>query len=319
MPRGETDAAVDASTLDGGSLDGAALDGSTPDGATLDAAMRDATVDAGAAALDPCGAWVGDAAWVCQADGVTMHRTVAGATESMVCASGCASMPYGFDDVCRARAGSLPTTVNGNTLTTTQAAWVHYVALCVVPRLEGVRDDRLTAAARVAWWSLKEGLLDLRRDPNAVGFSLCHQPTGDARIGPLEVCGAGAAWQVGASAIQVPCCTLTEVQSTAARLFPELTEDALLSRTAAEAGYAGTATETGIVGSTGSLRASWLLRASPVGFTFQAPIVTNECVTGSRSWCYGTGWSTSASYAPDRASALGAIDDVRAILDALAP
>jgi hypothetical protein len=47
--------------------------------------------------------------------------------------------------------------------------------------------------------------------------------------------------------------------------------------------------------------------------------VTRECVDSTRAWCYGTGWRDTQLYAPDRASALRSIDDVRAILEAAAP
>lgn len=62
-----------------------------------------------------------------------------------------------------------------------------------------------------------------------------------------------------------------------------------------------------------------LFRTSPIGFAQQVGTVTAECIDGSASWCYGTGWDTTALFAPDRANALRAIDDVRAILDAVAP
>jgi hypothetical protein len=47
--------------------------------------------------------------------------------------------------------------------------------------------------------------------------------------------------------------------------------------------------------------------------------VTAECIDGSESWCYGSGWTGSALFAPNRAGALQSIDDIRAILDSLAP
>ncbi len=103
-------------------------------------------------------------------------------------------------------------------------------------------------------------------------------------------------------------------------LFPGMTDAQLLSGVAVEAGYpVGTAEHARIVGSTGALRASWLLRVTAIGFFRQAPIVTDECIGASKSWCYGTGWITSAAYAPDKASAMRAMSDLRAILDFLSP
>jgi hypothetical protein len=279
----------------------------------------DAPTDAGPVVGDPCFHNWGKEAWSCQADGKTLQRTKSGVTESTTCADGCTSLPFGFDDQCRPRGGALGNTVNGHALSGQQSGWVHYVAWCAVPKLQGTRDDRLTNAARVTWWSLKEGVLGAT-SPNPVGFSLCTTTGGDVRIGPLATCGAGEPWQVGASAVQVTCCSLSELEAMAKTLYPTLTSNDVLSGTAIEAEYAaGTSTHDAIVASTDSLRASWLLHNSPIGFTYQAPIVTSECVTGSKSWCYGTGWTESADYAPDKTSAMGAIADVRAILDELSP
>jgi hypothetical protein len=99
-----------------------------------------------------------------------------------------------------------------------------------------------------------------------------------------------------------------------------MTEAQLLSGAAVEAGYrAESAEHTGIVGSAGVLRASWLLRVTAIGFFYEGPIVTTECITASRSWCYGRAWPATASYAPDKPSAMRSISDLRAILDVLSP
>jgi hypothetical protein len=99
-----------------------------------------------------------------------------------------------------------------------------------------------------------------------------------------------------------------------------MTEAQILSGAAVEAGYpVGSFENTRIVGSTGAQRASWLLRVTAIGFFHQGPIVTDECIAASHSWCYGAGWPTSASYAPDKPSAMRSMSDVRAILDMLSP
>ena len=264
-----------------------------------------------------CGAFHGDATWNCQADGATLQRTSAGVVEHATCAFGCVSFPYGFDDQCQPRAGTVSGTVNGQPLAKTEAGWVHYAAWCVVPQLAATRDQALTDAARVTWWSLKEGVLDLK---NAVGYDNCHKNGMDQIIGPTEVCPSGAAWQVGVAGVQVPNVSLATIQSAEPTLLPGANESALLDVAAVEAGWAaGTPTHDAIVASTGDLRRSWLLRHSVLGFYFQAPLVTDECITQSLSWCYGSGWATSASFAPTKPAALQAIADVRAILDALAP
>lgn len=264
----------------------------------------------------PCFRNAGDEAWTCDGDGVTLTRTRNGLIETAHCPHGCVALPDGFDSQCRPRDGELASTVNEHAMTAQQASWVSYFAWCAVPLLQGARDDRLTAAATVAWWALKEGVLDgLHADP--VGFNLCRR---NYPIGPLERCRAGAAWQVGASGVQASGRSLRNVERTAAALFPEMTEAQLLSGAAVEAGYpVGSAENLGIVGSRGALRASWLLHVTAIGFFHQAPIVTDECITGSHSWCYGTGWIDSASYAPNKPSAMQAIIDLREILDVLSP
>ncbi len=207
--------------------------------------------------------------------------------------------------------------VNGYQLNATQDKWVRWIATYSVPKLQGTRDARLTVAARVAWWSLKEGVLDLT---NPFAYSNCNTTSGDVRIGPLETCAAGRAWQVGIPGVQVPNYSLATVQSTSASIHSTLTEAQVLAATATQAGYAsGTSTYNGIVNSTGDLRKSWLLRNHAVGITLQEPTVTRECITNSYSWCYGTGWSTTARYAPNRTEALESIQELKALMDGLAP
>lgn len=264
----------------------------------------------------PCFRNSGAEAWICNADGITLTRTRAGATETVHCPHGCVPLPDGFDGQCRPRDSMLASTINGHAMTAQQASWVSYFAWCAVPLLQGTRDVRLTNASTVAWWALKEGVLDVSAaDP--VGFSLCRR---NHPIGPLERCAVHSAWQVGASGIQASCCSLGNVEGTAAALFPGMTEAQLLSGAAIEAGYpAGSLENARIVGSTGALRASWLLHVTAIGFFHQGPIVTNECITASDAWCYGREWPTSASYAPDKPSAMRSVSDLRAILDMLSP
>jgi hypothetical protein len=207
--------------------------------------------------------------------------------------------------------------VNGWQLNATQDKWVRWIAQYTVPKLQGTREQRLTVASRVAWWSLKEGVLDLA---NPFPFSLCSTTSGDVRIGPLDTCAAGRAWQVGLSGIQVPNVSMATVQSTSASIHSTLTEAQVLAATASQAGYAaGTSTHTSIVNSSGDLRKSWLLRNHAVGITLQEPIVTRECVTNAYGWCYGTGWTTTARYAPNRTEALESMAELKATLNGLAP
>lgn len=319
--------ARDAATSDGSGAQDALPDASDamsiPDSSTSDAATdargADSSTDAGPTVESPCGHFNGKQSWTCQSDGHTLERTVGGASESITCPNGCVGLPDGFDDQCRVRAGTLSNTVNGHTLDSAEAGWVHYVAYCVVPVIQGSRATRLTDASQVTWWSLKEGVLDVS-NPDPVGFSLCQQGGSGVRIGPTTTCAAGQAWQVGASAIQATCCSESALDKTASTLFPGMSTDQVVTMAATEAGYLpGTKTSDAIVASTGYLRVSWLLRSSPIGFTFQAPIVASECVSGQKSWCYGSGWSESASFAPTRAAAMQSISDLHAILDLLSP
>ncbi|MBI5526462.1 MAG: hypothetical protein HY897_09010 [Deltaproteobacteria bacterium] len=205
--------------------------------------------------------------------------------------------------------------VNGHTVGESPCGWLRYTAQNVVPQLEGTRDQRLTNAARVAWWSIKEGVL---YRPNPLSYSYCGA-SGSGYIDPLETCPDGRAWQVGLSGVQVPNFKdLAELEDTALRLFPGLTVDTVLFDAAREA-LLDDVDAAAVAASTGALRRSWLLRTSAVGFTVQEPIVTYECIDHSYSWCYGTGWDSTRWYAPDREHAMLAIDDVRAILAAAAP
>lgn len=206
-------------------------------------------------------------------------------------------------------------TVNGHPVNEPACGWLEYFGREVVPALAGSREERLDTAATVAWWSLKEGVLFL---DNPIVYSNCAFESGSEYIDPLETCPEGRAWQVGIAGIQVPTFLGGQPAQQAAALHPSLTEDQVLDLTATEALL--TPSEiAAVVASTGSLRASWLLRNSPIGVTLQLPLVESECIDGSYSWCYGTGWTATSLYAPDKASAMQSIADIRAIFDILAP
>ncbi len=205
--------------------------------------------------------------------------------------------------------------VNGNDVREPACGWLHYVGHRVVPRLPGSREERIDTAAVVAWWALKEGVLFLR---NPIVYSNCNFPDGDARIGPLDSCVDDRAWQVGLSGVQVPWHSDAEVEAAVGVAYPDQAIADVLASTAVEARLDRQSVEA-VVNSTGTLRRSWLLRNSVVGFMIEEPVVRSECIDDSLRWCYGTGWDTTRLYAPDRASALRAIDDVKALLDDVAP
>ena len=209
--------------------------------------------------------------------------------------------------------GSTSLVVNGNTLNASQDKWVRWIAKNTVPKLTGTRDQRLTKASRVTWWSLKEGVLDLA---SPLPYSNCN----GTYVGPLSVCAAGYAWQAGIAGIQPRDHYLSDSESTAGLVYPGVAIKDVLAKAAVTAGYAaGTSTYNSIVASTGDLRNSWLLREQAVAFTKQEPLVTYQCITNSEVWCYSSGWYPSSAYAPNKSAALKAISDLKAILDSLAP
>lgn len=208
--------------------------------------------------------------------------------------------------------------VNGHTLASQQQIWVRYVASDVIPLLAGDRSARVDVASRAAWWSLKEGNFDAQ---NPFKYSLCNTASGDKNLGPTESCASGKAWQVGLAGVQVPGHSVGSLESLAKQLRPNDSANELLKDAAAKAGYTpGSSTSNAIIASTGTLRASWLLRSSEVGFTVvDRDEVIPECINASKSWCYGTGWTATKNYAPTRAAALQSMADLKRIFDALAP
>lgn len=209
-------------------------------------------------------------------------------------------------------------TVNGHALNARESRWMRYVAENVVPRLPGSRDDRLRIASRSTWWALKEGVFDTT---NPVNLSNCNFPEGDRLIGPTAACAPRRAWQVGLAAIQVPGHTEAELATVAAQVYPDKSVERVLQDVATEAGHEPlSVTSNAILHSTGYLRVSWLLRDSVIGFlVLERSEVVPECIQGSRRWCYGTGWETTARYAPTKAAALRAIGDIERGLGAIAP
>jgi len=215
--------------------------------------------------------------------------------------------------------GPVDWSVNGHLLSAQEQAAVSVIAKDVVPRLEGDRDARLTFAAQGAWWALKEGTWE---QPLAAvyGYSNCNSSSGDHTIGPTAVCGTGRAWQVGLAAVQVPGHSVAELEALVPSLFPGSTSAALLADVAAKAGVTTQATADTITNSTGTLRASWLLRVPAIGFASLVPEeVIAECIDDAKSWCFGTGWDETKKFAPTKAASTVSMTDLRRILAMLAP
>ncbi|MEO8548890.1 MAG: hypothetical protein ABI678_02930 [Kofleriaceae bacterium] len=205
-------------------------------------------------------------------------------------------------------------TVNGHILNPTERKWVRYIGRTVVNQLHGSLSARLTLAAQSTWWTLKEGVLDLA---NPYKFSSCNFDGYDEWIGPNEECPDPThAWQVGIAAVQVPNYSYATVKGVANQLFPHNSTSDVIGFAAELAGYPeGSAEWNTLVGSEGRLRTSWLLRSPPVGLTLVDTEVVGECVDASYGWCYGTGWDTTALYAPTRTAAMRSISDLRVLLE----
>jgi hypothetical protein len=291
--------------------------------------VSDAFVHTGHAGFIPgvprCGCDGLDYAGECQGDVLSWcengkKRTEDCAAKGRTCGFQDASV--GYNCLHEGVSGSL--VVHGTPLDASQDQWVRYIAEHVVPAMSQGRAERIHRSARVAWWSLKEGVLNL---DNPLAYSNCHFPP-DQLVGPLEVCpDPGNAWQVGLSGVQAAWRTLSEVESLAKSVHPKQSLQEILLGAAKAAGYSATSTTAkSIQSATGRLRLSWLLRDAAVGFEAQYPVVENECfVTCSNgwentcAWCFGSGWDTSAAFAPDRASAEQAVADLEGILNELAP
>ena len=204
--------------------------------------------------------------------------------------------------------------VAGTPLSANRAKWVDHIAKEIVPQLMGSEEERIEKAAVVTWWSLKEGVLDL---PQPLSYSNCHFPP-DQHIAALDVCpNANNAWQVGISGVQAAWRSLADVEALAKQVHPGSSVTEILVEAADTAGY-GPSSTTGksIATSTGRLRLSWLLRDGATGFEAQYPVVQDECFDQSLSWCFGSGWDSTADFAPDRATSLRAIADLEAIFAA---
>ena len=210
-----------------------------------------------------------------------------------------------------------PLTVRGVQLDPEQDLWVRYIARHVVPLVPGTSAERIAKSAHVTWWALKEGVLNVN---NPLSYSNCSFPP-DQPIGPLETCpNPGNAWQVGLSGVQAAYTTVDNVEQLALGVLPQLTIAEMLVASAVTAGFgAGTAQGNAIAVSQDRLRLSWLLRHSPIGFEAQYYPVYNQCFVQTQPWCFGTGWPSSASFAPTQAAALEAITDLEAIFQALGP
>jgi probable HAF family extracellular repeat protein len=212
--------------------------------------------------------------------------------------------------------------VNGSRLSGHQLENVFFVATTVLPQLVGTRSERIRVASRSSWWGLKEGTFSL---PNPHVFSTCNRlglndKAKDVRLGPLEVCEAGGAWQVGLAAAQVPNFTDQQVLDVVETIWPGRAIETVLGEAARFAGFdLNQGTGAAILSTTGVLRRSWLLRHPVVGLTLVERNVTTECIDGAQPWCYGTGWPETSKYASTKPAALQSVSDLAAFFEAFVP
>jgi hypothetical protein len=212
--------------------------------------------------------------------------------------------------------------VNGHALNGAERDNVLFIATTVIPQLLGDRNKRISIASRSAWWALKEGVFSI---PNPNGFSRCTEATKsgtfkDVNLTALETCAPHMAWQVGIAAVQVPNFSDVDLFATLQSLWPSKPVADVLEEAAQFAGYSpSNGTGAAIVGSSGYLQQSWILRHPVVGVTLVEQDVTPECVSGSKPYCYGTGWLETKEFAPNKDAALKSIADLAEIFDKYSP
>jgi hypothetical protein len=198
------------------------------------------------------------------------------------------------------------TSLNGHQLSATQSKWIKYIADNVVQLLPGNSSEQAAMAARVTWWSLKEGVLSL---DNPLNYSNCGAGS-DHRIAITATCPSGSAWQVGIAGVQPPSFSLSEVETVAQARHPGMSLKDILAEVAKSAGYAnGSATYNTIVNSSGDLRKSLLLQDPATGFTFVDGPIQSGCIntTPWTNWC-----DVSSDFAPNQQVALMVINDLTA-------
>lgn len=206
--------------------------------------------------------------------------------------------------------------VNGNQLSKTQRKNVLWVKHCILPHLPGTREEKLTTASRTTWWSLREGIFNLK-DHKIFRYSNCHEGGRDRFRSnfPLYAC-PGNIWQVGIGAAQVMNYSRKTVSEMKTEIFGEnISERALLKWTALLAGYpAGTTANTQIVHSKGKVRRSWMMKNPLIAFQLVAHSeVKDECLIDKKRWCFGKGYPEARKFAVNEAAMLRSIRDLRRI------
>jgi len=172
------------------------------------------------------------------------------------------------------------------TLTQDETDSLQFVAAGVLPELGTLfgQDEAIRISAQDSWWGLKEGSFDseqcktLRLMNKPLSFSECAvllpKKRPQSNLCPLEECGRNQCdlpgqvlWQVGLGAVQVTQWTEDNIKNFIEGILKR-TEDEVLTGVADAAIKNDPSTHDAIVGSTGCLRKSWLMRHPVVGFYF---------------------------------------------------
>ncbi len=221
-----------------------------------------------------------------------------------------------------------PPTLNGYQLNANETKWVQYIADSVEPLLPDTgTDGRAGMAARVTWWSLREGVLDAYKGhpvvkENPIGYSNCGDTGSNDYKKLIEKCETSTGdWQLGISAVHLNAHTKDEVEKRALDLHPGMTIEQILSQVVTGAEYSQSDPEYNAVvnskddSNTNKYHTSLVLRDPATGFTFSYSDVGGECFpsTGaSKSWCFGQSYTPAKELAPDRTSAEGVIKELTA-------
>ncbi len=200
------------------------------------------------------------------------------------------------------------TSLNGYTLNPNEVRWVKYIKDDVMARLPGSANEQAAMAARVTWWSLKEGILNGNIIPggNPHRNSNCGSQGQKSNI--LELCSAGL-WQIGMAGVQFANFNLAQVEAVARQRNPDKTIQEILADVAVLVGHnQGSSEYNTIINATGPLRKSLLMRDPATGFTLVDRNVTPECLSGTFApFC--DGYDSTNNIAASPAVALKVVND----------
>jgi 3D (Asp-Asp-Asp) domain-containing protein len=209
-----------------------------------------------------------------------------------------------------------PIIVNGRELDALPHRHVCLIASTVLPHLRGTRQERVRNAARVTWWSLREGTLWLA-NPHAM--TLCASGGSDHCIGRTDTC--SAAWQVGMASAQVRNHTDAEVAAQVLALFPHASPTDVLKSALrmADVDPEDAAGRELLESHDVPLRRSWFLRHPVVGMTLQAGVVGARCFDAWNRECGRLGYPEAERFAATRAVVRKSVDDLVRFYDAQLP